>query len=88
MSFSKNDIIAIAFDRSEELLELGNKGILERLNKVIIFLRRKDVQDVIGKDHDSNKGDSFFNETMTLKQTLDKEIGTNQNYLIYMMLYF
>lgn len=47
MLYSKNDIIDIASDRSEELLELGDKGILNRLNEVIKFLRRKDVQDVI-----------------------------------------
>lgn len=78
MLYSKNDIIDIASDRSEALLDLGDKGILHRLNKVIEFLRRKDVQDVIGKDHNSNKDDSFFNETMTLKQTLDKKIEKNQ----------
>lgn len=78
MLYSKNDIIDFASDRSEELLELGDKGILHRLNEVIKFLRRKDVQNVIGKDHDSNKDDSFFNETMTLKQTLNKKIGINQ----------
>src|SRR5690625_17865 len=78
MLYSKNDIIDIASDRSEELLELGDKGILNRLTEVIKFLKRKDVQNVIGKDHNSNKDDSFFNETMTLKQALSKEIGRNQ----------
>ena len=78
MLYSKNDIKDMASDRSEELLELADKGILHRLNQVIKFLRRKDVQDVIGKDHNSNKDDSFFNETMTLKQTLNKKIGINQ----------
>lgn len=35
MLYSKNDIKDIASERSDELLELGDKGILHRLNEVI-----------------------------------------------------
>lgn len=78
MLYSKNDIKEIASWRSEEVLELGDKGILNRLDKVIKFLKRKDVQEILSKDHVSNEEDSFYNETMTLKEVLDKNININQ----------
>lgn len=39
--YSKNDIKDVASERSDELLELGDKGILHRLNEVIKIFKKR-----------------------------------------------
>lgn len=46
--------------------------------RLLKFLKREDVHDVIGKNHHSNKDDSFFSDTVTLKRVLNKKVGINQ----------